>query len=1358
MITEKPFTFDLQLFALPEVATIGAADGNVQITGSDDTTAYSFNTNEATSSDNAAQITSDTTANAATTLESGSWIKGGGLSSNQLSLEGVGDIVNFSESTAVQLSTEDDNLAVTDLEGTVSLNNLVDNSFKQTIKGAEIDATFDENNDSLAVSYSDELGGLALLNNGDITLNSVDENQIWETTEDKSINYDEVTVKAQENGYIVTKSGEGDFLKVYSPDSEDVNITIQAENDKSLEVEGAVLTGVNALNNSKVTANSDEVKISEVAGGEFSVDDWNLNLNSGDEINYSNSNGELEISSEYAEAVTVEGAADKNLNLNQKNSSAEIAANVNGADINVADDSDGVQVALEDGGISAVSDIDEGAAVKISGDDSFTLNEDYTVETSNDFNATVESSMLNVAVASGDNLNVTGGNVDFEVASGSATVNGEEISLQSTDNAKISMNDSDLTAVALKVGDSISNTSDKVFEVTYDSSNVDADTDYVLSVNDTSISVKGSAFEGDTATLNFTEDGTVEITGLSTDSTITATAGTYKIIDVVEEVTITEGIGYITGSGDDTTTGGGDDTTTGGGDDTTTGGGSINKAALKRLTETAQKVINDINNLETTVPAFNVYSNLTDEISSLPESIQSAQVAGYETATDTLPTASSVSGGINISVNTDKQIDSTTTLGDTDNLRHIKLDSALADDVIIAEPEGDSIWSSIIDVSGSTRNTLVAVGTGNENSYVNHTIIGSSYDGATGIIRGEKALGNDYVQAGNGGAYIYNAGAKSTLKGGNGTDLIFAGKNDYVEGGKGADYFYDSNNAQNNGGYTVGDYNISDGDVIVATNLSADDSINSKTFKFSKDAVAIAGGNRITLANGENQLIFTDASAKKNYNLVWADKNGGEVNAEGIFDSDTGVIIVTDQNGNRADKITGSVKSDTIFAGGNDTIYGGDGKDKIYLKEATGNEYGTAVDLGDTTKDSKEVNDWSFGFEKSNNLVIGNAEELSYHVTKNDNLDISSENGSLILIADDNASRDKFDVLIGDSKYNPEKVSVVKNKVNATVESNDELADLYYADGKHSSLTFAENVAKDISFSNNGTESDILYLSMNNNSHATIYGNSGSEHVTLGGSNSAHSSKVISLGGGNDKIYSGGSDTSTAGHTILFGEGEDGIDTIYNYGYYQGKKADVLKKGADVLSISNWDLNDDGTGETAIYVTKNNVAITVNSSSVVNISGTVSTDNMIMLKLNGEAHVAKFGLSNNKQGNEFTYDTEADFYYGDTKHSNDKLTVDSNTTNAEIYLDNSQDAKYYGITEIDASTAKGRLVLFGNSSDNVITSGGANASLWGGNGGDDELIGSDARDTFFFTANSGNDTVKNFDNGVDKVIMSDVTL
>jgi len=1326
MITEKPFNFNVQLFAVPEVATISAAGGNVQITGSTETETYTFSESDASSAENAAEIASETITadtSAITTLASGSWIKGGGLSSDQLSLNGIADIKNFESADVVQLSAAGNNLSLTAVEGSVEIENLHNNTLAQNINGAAVNATFEE---STAATINGENTGVEIAAEGNVTLNTIDENQTWNIAADKAVNFGSVEISTDAD-ISVEKSSEDEILNI-TANSAALEISANNANVDGVEINGAVLTGIDALNGAKVTAANTEIQAENLTGGAISVDDWNLTLSADDSFTYDNVTENLEVNSNFENAVTIEGAADKELTLT--NSAESINAAVNGANINVTNDSDGVAVVLEDGGISAINGIASGALVTISGDNSFNINNKFDVETSGDFEAMIGSSAIITEVDNGGNINISGGNAVYGVASGQSTLNGERVTLSSSSNGIFTMTDEDITDIFLKVGDTLSTASDNVFTVEYDASEVVADTEYVLAVNDTSITLKGSDFASDTLTLDFLENGTVKIDGVATSTAIKVTAGTYKVGNR-SAVTVNETTGYINIDEN--------------------GKSSVASDVIEKEQEERAAAVEAIKSAENTVAAFEAYSNLDN----LPSEVKNSTVAGYDKATTETPVAESVEGGINISVNNEKQ-KTEATLGDTENLHHIKLTSAVSSDVIIAEPEGENIYSSIIDVSGSTRNTLIAVGTGEEISHVNHTVIGSSRDGETTIFLGEKLKGNNYVQAGDGGALIYNGGTKATLKGGKGSDTIFAGSGDYVEGGEGKDYFYDTNNMSNSGGYTIGDYSISDGDIVVAANYSKKNIIKSDDFEVKNGAVAIAGGNYISLASGENQLIFTDASNAKKRKLMWANAYGGEIDASNVFESDTGVIIVADQNGNRGDTITGSVKSDTIFAAGNDVVYGGDGKDKIYLSAAEGDEFGTIVDLTEKTINTKEVNDWSFGFDKSDNMILGDQTQFNYHITKNDNLQVSTDNGSLILVADDNESRDRFDFLAGDSKYNPYKVSVVRNRANSTVESNADIADIYVAAGKRSSLTFGENITKDISLSfDEGAEYKFNYVAFYNNSKAEFIGTSANEEVSLGGGAANHATKTVSLGGGNDTVYSGGSDTSVTGNIIQFSAG-DGEDVIYNFGYYQGKKADIQKKGADVLEISGWDYEG---GTSSIKTTENNIALSVASGSVVSISGEVDADNMVILNLDGEEQIAKFGLSNKKKSNEFTFNKEVDVYYGDVTHNNDKLIVDSSTSGAEIYLDGSADVKYYGISEVDASEAKGRVILYGNDLDNVLTSGGDNATLWGGDSAsNDELIGSDARDTFLFGQGGGNDTISNFENGNDKVKLLDVTL
>lgn len=1330
MIKENPLKFDLQIFALPDSATLGADNGVVNVSGSDETETYSFSKSISNRPSYAASITSSEIESAITTIKSGSWIRGGGESSDNLSLDGIADIKNFESEDAVQLSADGNTLNLNGVSGSVELENFNENSLAQEINGSNIDATFEDN--AAVTLTAENQNSVEIAAEGNVTLNSVDENQTWNVDANNAVNFGGVAISANEN-ISAKKSKKGEFLNVNSDNDATFGITAEnAEVDK-VEINGAVVGGMDALNGSNISTSDKEISAENLTAGKVSVDDWNLNLNDGDTFAYNTSKGNISVSSDYDNAVTIEGAADKTLTLNQ--GSNDISAKVNGANIALQNDAEGVEVKLEDGGISAISNVDEGAAVTVSGDDSFKINSKYNVTSKKDFVATVESNGLNVTAANGDNVSVGGGTTSFELSSGKATLNGEIIQLSAEDNANLTMKNSDLTAVNLTVGDTLTTATDKIFKVTYDASNVAANTDYVLTVNDTSISVKGSDFTGDTATLEFTSNGTIKIDGIKTDTTIAATKGTYKVNNK-SAVTVNEDTGYITIN--------------------EYGDVSEEDASVVDQKAARNSVVGAAESKENNIPAVDAYSNIG---TSAPSAVRNSQVAHYDNATDTTPTATSIEGGINISVNTEKQLDSTTTLGDTENLRHVKLESSLADDIIIAEPEGDSIYSSIIDVSGSTKNTLVAVGTGDETSFVRHTIIGSGSDKDSYIILGENLRAASSVQAGDGNNYIYNAGARSTLNGGKGNDSVLAGKNDIVTGGAGKDYFFDSNDAANSGGYTVTDYNISDGDVIVATNLSKDETISSKMFDFKEGAVAISGGNQITLGGGENQALFTDSSTEHKYKLMWADKYGGDLNAEGVFATDSGVIMVADYN-NRADTITGTARVDRIFAGGNDVVEGGDGKDRIFLTAAEGNEYGAAVLMSENTKDSKEVYNWSYGFDKADNKIFTDINSLTFTVTEKGNLYVANSESALVLMNEDGASTDKFNLLAGTDKNNLYKVTVVKNKANGVIENNDECADGYYATGDRATLTFGEGVTKIIDFVQDSetTVGNFRYVAFNNNSKSTMIGSDGEEYVTLGGAASKYANKVVSLGGGDDKIYSGGADTSTAGHTILFGAG-DGNDSISNFGYYQGKKADFLKNSSDVISISGWDYTSSSTGISSINVTANKITAAIDSETSITLIDEVSTDNMLRIQLDGTEHIAKFGLSDNKQGNEFIYNSEVDFYYGDVTHKNDKLIVDSSTSTAEIYIDGSQGKRYYGIKDVDATGAKGRVIVYGNYLDNVLTSGGQNATLWGGeDASNDTLIGSDARDTFIFSQNGGNDKVQNFDKAIDKILMKDINI
>jgi len=68
-------------------------------------------------------------------------------------------------------------------------------------------------------------------------------------------------------------------------------------------------------------------------------------------------------------------------------------------------------------------------------------------------------------------------------------------------------------------------------------------------------------------------------------------------------------------------------------------------------------------------------------------------------------------------------------------------------------------------------------------------------------------------------------------------------------------------------------------------------------------------------------------------------------------------------------------------------------------------------------------------------------------------------------------------------------------------------------------------------------------------------------------------------------------------------------------------------------------------------------------------------------------------------------------------------------------------------TVIDASQMTSNHILAGNANDNSIISGSGGASLWGGTGGNDTLVGGTKSDTFWYMLGNGEDVIQNFTAG-----------
>ena len=162
------------------------------------------------------------------------------------------------------------------------------------------------------------------------------------------------------------------------------------------------------------------------------------------------------------------------------------------------------------------------------------------------------------------------------------------------------------------------------------------------------------------------------------------------------------------------------------------------------------------------------------------------------------------------------------------------------------------------------------------------------------------------------------------------------------------------------------------------------------------------------------------------------------------------------------------------------------------------------------------------------------------------------------------------------------------------------------------------------------------------------------------------------------------------------------------------------------------------------------------------ITAVILKENDVRLQIDGDGWITlEDAQGKNFRINDFTalvdknieYDDAANYFVATSKKAT--LTV---AEEAEIWLDGSHGKTFIGdIKTLDATKSDGKNSLVGNEFDNVILAGKGDASLWGGNGGDDLLVGGNSQNLFFYCNGNGNDTISGANDG-DGVILADVSL
>ncbi len=1123
---------------------------------------------------------------------------------------------------------------------------------------------------------------------------------------------------------------------------------------------GASITGISALSGNVSVSHSDSISGLNVMGTDWTVaNDYNTAV--------FDSVGTSASVSAYGTDTYLTVAASTDASVQVSLVSGDTMSGVFNSATVLAHDGDGVVgMQLESNtGISGITSLNSGATVI--GDNQFSVNGTYEVvkATASGGAANTQftlgsSGVMTVSnVVNGDNYSVTGGRVYYDIYSslssgGSATVTigGSQVAITaSTDsavnNAYVVADSNDIVSVAgVELNDTVTTSEDKSFGIVYNTSDISTDTSYTMNVNSAAISIDGGDLATGTSTIAVYVDdsgSTPHVTissGIASNATVTVGAGVYNVAGNAA-VTVNDSIGYLYVDSN----------------------GSVSAedytVAMLRIDreESIKGMVETLNGESTSVEAFKDFYNIYYGSNSVFSGWTST-VAGYSSATvsGSSRTTTAATGGANIYGDT--------TLSAYPNA--VTLQSFLQNPINVEHYEGlypgvATLGNAVIDASNS-NNSLIAIGMNDtETAFsTNHTILGSARQST--IIVGAGASGDNVVRAGNGGNYIYhttNNNAKASIFGGSGNDTIYASASDYVEGGAGKDFFFDSSAIE------IADYNFDDGDVIIATKLSATSSLTPDNVAISGNKIAIANGNTITVgassdydeATATRAIIANASNSNDTKFAIWSGNYESELDASSFG---KGAYMFAQVNEGRADTLIGSTYVDTIWASGNDLIDAGAGNDIINLTTVESGARGATVVL---SSGIDSVNGWNFGFDNaSGSNILGGVEANAVNFRmRNGEVVAYSESSSLSF--NHASTLPSYNILVGDQK-----VTFIAGNQVASVMSNDDIGN-YYKSERRGGLFVSESVttAYEMTLGSDQFVS-INNLNLQNESKSTVWGSAESESISVSGSAGNGARKYVASGGGNDLLTSGGNSSTTAGNFFYFGSYNgtvfsSGRDTIESFGYYRGKNDDPDFSSADVLYLGN------SANYAGVNVTSGKAEISLGDDTKVIIhdeSGFLSTDNKIARVQFGDVQNVlnvKFGVSSSL--NSFTYDGETNIFFGNLSRSRDTLNVASDLSNVSIWLeDKNYDTNTYdGIGMINAgNVADTKLTLAGSSANNTIIAGGSGTttSLWGGGGEANSLIGGAGSDTFFYFKNigytDGDGNYHSSDDKIDKVDSSDL--
>lgn len=448
----------------------------------------------------------------------------------------------------------------------------------------------------------------------------------------------------------------------------------------------------------------------------------------------------------------------------------------------------------------------------------------------------------------------------------------------------------------------------------------------------------------------------------------------------------------------------------------------------------------------------------------------------------------------------------------------------------------------------------------------------------------------------------------------------------------------------------------------------------------------------------------------------------GGTNATVIGGKGNDSIQVTGNNAN----VDGGDGNDTVSVGGaNSSVYGGAGNDSILAAGA--NAYIEAGDGNDIISigASDAVVNAGAG---ADSVVIAAGKKAS--ITLGEGKDTISVGGATGVSLEDYTYGTDVIVLGGSAGSNNAKIGDVTLSTDGVISVTDTSVQINAADGYYKAA---------LSASTDGTTSQ-RYAWASSTGSTIDLSSEVSPFYVRADLNDAEADSVVG-GRGDDSIIVASNDFVNGGRgndEISVASNATGVTVALSAG------SDTVKNASGLLGF--------GDDAIALYVEDDTNLKFVLSSGL---TASIKSDNVKFDSVKGEVANVKVnvaGTTKNYQliaaGNAAAVDDEATVVYGLGQSS---VSVASGESSTVIDLSNhnhfGDTQTYTNINYINASASDGDDILIGGESATTIQAGKGNSSIFGIGAKADSLVGGEGKDTFFYGAGYGNDSIANYSNG-----------